>query len=290
MADRAISQLTQATAIQTNDAFVLEQSGEAKQLKGSVLGQWLINQIDGHGGIVSFVKISTSGLVDTWRMTYFDNSHTDITVTNGAKGDKGDKGNTGAVPKQSTTYNITYGISESSQTEPTTWGTMPGPTELPGKYLWEKMIISYTNTTDKTTLKFPLYQGSNGTGSLNTVDNIQPVGGNINLPKDTEAPVQNSTKYITSGAVYTAVANGNTLKINCGTLSNTTAATKTVSTTISNLEKVTASMETVYHTIGNPTAFASNITVTTASKKVTVSASMKPNSSSTIVVYLATVS
>lgn len=41
-------------------------------------------------GITGVSKISTSGLVDTYRITYNDSTNSTFTITNGAKGDKGD--------------------------------------------------------------------------------------------------------------------------------------------------------------------------------------------------------
>lgn len=49
---------------------------------------------DGNG-IQNITKKSTSGLVDTYRITFTDGSHTDFTVTNGAKGDTGATPNIG---------------------------------------------------------------------------------------------------------------------------------------------------------------------------------------------------
>ena len=40
-------------------------------------------------GIATIAKVSVSGLVDTYRITYNDNTTSTFTVTNGAKGDKG---------------------------------------------------------------------------------------------------------------------------------------------------------------------------------------------------------
>lgn len=94
MADKAISQLNPATAVTALDLFVLEQSGEAKKLTGQILENWLLSYADGHGGVQSFVKISSSGtnpVIDVWRMTYADETYTDIPVTNGVKGDQGDQ-------------------------------------------------------------------------------------------------------------------------------------------------------------------------------------------------------
>lgn len=104
---------------------MLEQDSAAKKLTGQILLNWLTAAADGHGGISSIVKqstsgltdtyritmadtttfdfpvkngrgitgvskISTSGLVDTYRITYNDSTTSTFTITNGAKGDKGD--------------------------------------------------------------------------------------------------------------------------------------------------------------------------------------------------------
>lgn len=104
---------------------MVEQNGAAMRLPGQVLLNWLTAAADGHGGISSIVrqstsgltdtyritmadtttfdfpvkngrgitgvsKISTSGLVDTYRITYNDSTTSTFTITNGAKGDKGD--------------------------------------------------------------------------------------------------------------------------------------------------------------------------------------------------------
>lgn len=91
MADKSISQLTEAERVYTSDLFVLQQSGVAKSLSGNTLKNWLLEIADSLGGIASIQKVGTSGLVDTYRITYAKSTETtDFTVTNGAKGDKGD--------------------------------------------------------------------------------------------------------------------------------------------------------------------------------------------------------
>ena len=125
MADKAITELVAAEQITATDLFVLQQNNTAKKLPGQVLLNWLTAAADGHGGIRSIAKASTSGLVDTYRITladtttfdflvsngkginsitktgteglvdtyaiqFNDNTSTTFTVTNGAKGDKGD--------------------------------------------------------------------------------------------------------------------------------------------------------------------------------------------------------
>lgn len=92
MADKSINQLNPASTITASDLFVLQQNNEAKSLPGQVLINWLTAAADGHGGISSIAKVSTSGLVDTYRITLADTTTYNFTVTNGAKGDKGDTG------------------------------------------------------------------------------------------------------------------------------------------------------------------------------------------------------
>ena len=83
MADQSISELISATQIQDTDLFLLEQGGDAKSLAGRVLLNWLTAAADGHGGIQTITKLSTSGLVDTYRITLADTTTVDFTVTNG---------------------------------------------------------------------------------------------------------------------------------------------------------------------------------------------------------------
>lgn len=92
IADRQISELTPATAIQAADLFVLEQTGTAKSLTGQILLNWLTAAADGHGGIASIAKTSSTGtnpVVDTYTITYADTTTSTFTVTNGVKGDPG---------------------------------------------------------------------------------------------------------------------------------------------------------------------------------------------------------
>ena len=83
MADQSISELISADQIRDTDLFLLEQGGDAKSLAGRVLLNWLTAAADGHGGIQSITKLSTSGLVDTYRITLADTTTVDFTVING---------------------------------------------------------------------------------------------------------------------------------------------------------------------------------------------------------------
>lgn len=111
MADRAISELDEATSVTDPDLFILEQNNTAKKLTGRTLVKHLLGLIDGHGGIQGIEEYGSSGLSDTYRITLSDETYYDIVVTNG-------KGiNKIARTKQSglvDTYTITYNDSTTS--------------------------------------------------------------------------------------------------------------------------------------------------------------------------------
>ena len=83
MADKSVGELIAAQSVAPTDLFVLEQNGTAKKLTGQILENWLVSFADGHGGIQSIAKLSTSGLVDTYRITLADTTTFDFVVNNG---------------------------------------------------------------------------------------------------------------------------------------------------------------------------------------------------------------
>lgn len=105
MADKSIDQLNAAEKVYATDLFVLQQSGTAKKLTGQVLENWLVSFADGHGGIQSIQKVSTSGLVDTYRITLADTTTFDFVVTNGRSINSISKTSTSGLVD---TYTITY--------------------------------------------------------------------------------------------------------------------------------------------------------------------------------------
>lgn len=105
MADKSIEQLAAAENVYATDLFVLQQSGTAKKLTGQVLENWLVSFADGHGGIQSIQKVSTSGLVDTYRTTLADTTTFDFVVTNGRSVNSISKTSTSGLMD---TYTIEY--------------------------------------------------------------------------------------------------------------------------------------------------------------------------------------
>lgn len=111
MADKAINELVAAEQITAADLFVLEQNGTAKKLTGQILLNWLTRAADGHGGIQSIAKLSTSGLADTYRITLADQTVFDFTVTNGRSVNSITKTGTAGLVD---TYTIRYNDGTSS--------------------------------------------------------------------------------------------------------------------------------------------------------------------------------
>ena len=94
MADKAISDLTQALQITNEDLFVLEQSGEAKKLKGATLLDFVTLSV------VS-VTVTTLPAGSSATATYDKSTGTlALGIPQGPKGDTGDKGATGATGPQ----------------------------------------------------------------------------------------------------------------------------------------------------------------------------------------------
>lgn len=138
MADKSISELVAATAVGSLDLFVLEQGGTAKKLSGQILENWLVALADGHGGIQTIAKTWTSGLVDTYTITYADTTTSTFTVTNG-------KAITGI-----TQY---WAVSTSDTTVPSLWYTTRQTMTPTNKYLWSYLHIAYNDNTSTDTTK-----------------------------------------------------------------------------------------------------------------------------------------
>lgn len=156
-----------ATGTSTFKARVFK--GE-KEITSDVTWRWAL---DGNVTVGMQYLAKASTIKDTAVLTvsaYIGNNEvatTEITLTNvndgsdGAKGDKGDKGDDGAkgdkgddglpgkdgVGLKSTV--VTYGLSTSETTQPTSW-TAQVPTLTKGKYLWTKTVWTYTNNTSET--------------------------------------------------------------------------------------------------------------------------------------------
>lgn len=107
MADKSITDLNvvPGSIDDSNTWFAVAQSGAAYKVSGHDFILALTVILDGHGGIKSITGPTTVGLVDTYTITFADDSTTDFEVTNG-KGITGisKTGTSGLVD----TYTISY--------------------------------------------------------------------------------------------------------------------------------------------------------------------------------------
>ena len=140
MADKTIGQLTAAPSNLSEytgqELFVLEQNNTAKKLTMQILENWLVSFADGHGGIQTISKTGTSGLVDTYTITFADQSTATFTVTNG-------NGITGV-----TQY---WAVSSSNTTVPSSWSTTRQTMTPTNKYLWSYMTFTRDSGSFSTT-------------------------------------------------------------------------------------------------------------------------------------------
>ena len=211
MADKQISELVAASSVGASDLFVLEQSGTAKKLTGQILENWLVSFANGHGGIQSVAKTSTSGtnpVVDTYTITYADTTTSTFTVTNGIKGDTGAQTYVWIkwAAQQPTADNQMSGTPDAwmgvyvglSSTAPAhytdyAWYQIKGDKGDTGDAI---TLVDLTagdhspGSTDTYTVyagdtavgSFTVYQGLNGSGAVSSVNNVNPdANGNVAL-------------------------------------------------------------------------------------------------------------
>lgn len=140
MADKPIGQLPAAPSnlqlYSGSELLVLEQDGTAKKLTMQILENWLVSFAEGHGGIQTINKTGTSGLVDTYTITFADQSTATFTVTNG-------NGITGV-----TQY---WAVSSSNTTVPSSWSTTRQTMTPTNKYLWSYMTFARDSGSFSTT-------------------------------------------------------------------------------------------------------------------------------------------
>lgn len=211
MADKQISELIAASAVNADDLFVLEQSGTAKKLTGQILENWLVSFANGHGGIQSIAKTGSAGtnpVVDVYTVLLSDTTAYTFTVTNGLKGDTGAQTHVWIMyaSQQPTADNQMSGTPDAwmgiyvglSSTAPTAytdyaWYQIKGDKGDTGDGI---TLVDLTagdhspGSTDTYTVyagdtaigTFTVYQGLNGSGAVGAVNNVAPdANGNVAL-------------------------------------------------------------------------------------------------------------
>lgn len=141
-----------ATGTSTFKARVFK--GE-KEITSDVTWRWAL---DGNVTVGMQYLAKASTIKDTAVLTvsaYIGNNEvatTEITLTNVNDGADGKNGNDGLPGKDGVGLKstvVTYGLSTSETTQPTSW-TAQVPTLTKGKYLWTKTVWTYTNNTSET--------------------------------------------------------------------------------------------------------------------------------------------
>lgn len=87
--DKAISDLEAAEQLQPQDLLVVEQDGQPKKMPGKVLMNFLLKNIDGHGGIMDVEPIKTVGRERTYALIMADGQQIQFTVWDGEEGPPG---------------------------------------------------------------------------------------------------------------------------------------------------------------------------------------------------------
>ena len=215
MADKRIDELEEALSITANDLFVLEQANTAKKLSGQTMTNFLLALANGHGGIASIDKTSSSAtdpVVDTYTITFADQTTTTFEVTNGAKGDTGARGPQGPKGDDATitSTSVTYQSWTSGTQYPTgTWVDNP-PAVTPGNYLWTRTIVNYSDGEQTVSYSVARW-GIDGSGAVASVNgNLPDQNGNVALTaSDVGALPDNYQSPVTS-------VNGETGAVNLG--------------------------------------------------------------------------
>lgn len=132
MADRSIESLDAATVLTSGDLFLLSQSSQAKKTTWAKIIEYLTKALDGHGGISSITYVSSSGKVDTYRITYADSTVSTFSVTNG---------------KEISSITQYWAVSDSASTVPATWYTTRQTLTETNRYLWSYMRYTYNDGT-----------------------------------------------------------------------------------------------------------------------------------------------
>ena len=204
----------------------------------------------------------------------------------------------GLVPASISSQVPKYQVSSSGTTIPTgTWqDTVPAVPQ--GDFLWTQYTITWLNA-QTSVLYSVARQGIDGSGAVSTVNGISPdANGEVTLPTD-NTPTENSTNYVKSGGVYSAIEAHFPVSVAEGGTGGTTAAAArsgigvalkpicvdfgTVSAlpTTVNAEGITADMIPIAWELDKE-VFDTDLTVTTAADSVTISGTIHTGSSSTV--------
>ena len=169
-------------------------------------------------------------------------------------------GLTGPAPVvTSTSYQ--YANSSSGTVTPTSWSNTR-PATSPGAWQWTKTVITFDNNTT-TTIYNVAYQGLNGTGSVNTVNSINPSSnGNVSLAAINIPTSNNSNVQATLNDISTRTNELEESKLIRVTVTITAADTSQQIGSVTN-SNINGNTRLVHSEIANPSVQTSDWTITT---------------------------
>lgn len=162
-------------------------------------------------GTWSSSVLATSTGQFLWTKTTFSDGKVAYGVA--AHGAKGDKGATGATGNGISSVTITYGVSSSASTHPSSWQPTL-PTVPQGQYLWTRTITDYTDPSVADTVSY--------TYALQGKDGAKGATGNTGAPG---SPGKDGTSVTVSSIQYQVGTSPTTAPT--GTWSNSVLATST---------------------------------------------------------------
>lgn len=200
MADRTVRELPAANAIGPTDVFLVDQGGQAKQVPGSLLTQYIDRNIvgveihsiaadqDAYGvfnqatgqlqlyiprgsGITSVTKTSTSGVTDTYTILFENGDTTTFTVTNGSSIQSITKTSTNGLVD---TYTITLTSGATTTFTVTNGRSITGITLVSGTHTPGTNDTYRISFNDNTSFDFVVYNGMDGVGAVSTINGISP--------------------------------------------------------------------------------------------------------------------
>ena len=122
----------------TNMLFAAQYNGAVYKVSGAEFFEEIAKGMDGHGGILSFEKTGSEGLIDTYTITYADGDVSTFKVSNG---------------KGVSSITTSFAVSTSRTTAPSDWAENVPSTWSPSiPYLWAKQTYLYNDDeTDELT-------------------------------------------------------------------------------------------------------------------------------------------
>lgn len=153
--------------------------------------QWKGDKGDTGNGIDGVSYVSTTGLVDTYRITFDDETTTDFTVTNGSQIDSIELTSTSGLTDTYTVY-LTDGTTGTTFTV-TNAKSISSITPVDVTHAAGHTDVYRINFNDGDIYDFSVYNGTNGSGSVSTVDGIQSTNQDVPLLTFGQGPPTTTT-------------------------------------------------------------------------------------------------